>query len=314
VQATIDQAQSLRQLVEAMESHGGAAVMEAPAPEQASAPAAAPPRRRARTVAVTSGKGGVGKSTMAINLAVQLAGEGRRVILLDADLGTANADVLCNLPPSNNLAQVVAGRKSLREALVAAPGGFDLIPGASGLSQIAALSEFERTRLIGQMRELESDADLLLIDTGAGVSPNVLSFLASSDEVLVVTTPDPTAVTDAYAVIKTLHRRVRQRNAAMPVIRLLVNMVRDGSEGRNVYDRVAAVCRRFLDVSPSYLGHVVSDPRVGASIRRRQPFVLESPACPACACLNRVAHRLDRHVSQAPSAGLLRRMAAWFAG
>ena len=275
---------------------------------------ASPPRRRARTVAITSGKGGVGKTTVGVNLSIELSRMGRRVILLDADLGTANADVVLNLTPSNNLAHVVAGRKRLNEAIVDAPGNFRLIPGASGLAQLAALGVKERAKLQREIDELEADAELLLIDTGAGVSPNVLSFLCAADEILVVTTPEPTAIADAYAVIKTVTRELRQSDVhASPDVRVLVNMVTGEAEGRIVYDRIAAVCRRFLEVSPRYAGHVTSDPRVQQSIRRRRPFTLEHPSCAAAECLNRLAHRMDRHASTPPSEGLLRRMASWLA-
>jgi len=258
---------------------------------------------------VTSGKGGVGKTSVSVNLAVQLSRMGRDVILLDADLGTANADVVCNINPPRNLSHVVAGRCSLQDSLFDAPGGFRLIAGASGLSQMAALSEFERARLMDQMRVLEDDADLILIDTGAGVGPNVLGFLVAADQVLVVTTPEPTAITDAYAVIKTVCRHDEN-----PDLRLLVNMVRDEREARAVYDRVAGVCRRFLGISPRYAGHVLSDPRVPHAVRRRQPFVLEHPNSPASACMHRLAHRIDRHASTPRGHGLLRRMAAWLVG
>lgn len=261
---------------------------------------------QARVLAVTSGKGGVGKTTIAVNLAVQLAQMGRQVVLLDADLGTANADVLCNLTPAGTLAHVVAGYKPLEDAIIEGPGGFRLIPGASGLAQMAALGEYERRRLMQQMRRLETTSDLILIDTGAGVSPNVLGFLVAADEVLVITTPEPTAITDAYAVIKSV---VRQKEDAD--IRLLVNEVRDEAEGRVVYERIAAVCQRFLNLSPRFAGHVPMDANVPLSIRRRRPFVLESPRTPASESLRQLVHRLDRHAAQPPGEGLLRRMAAW---
>lgn len=263
--------------------------------------------RRARTVAVVSGKGGVGKSNVAVNLAVRLAQMGRRVILLDADLGTANADVLCNVTAGRNLAHVVAGRQSLAEAMVEAPGGFWLIPGASGLAQMAALGEFERARLVQQIQQLEHEADLILIDTGAGVSPNVLGFALAADQCLVVTTPEPPAVTDAYAMIKSMHRQQSELD-----VRVLVNMVLDGREGREVFNRIDAVCRRFLSLNTRYAGHVVHDSRVAAAVRHQRPFILESPACPASDCIGQLAHRMDRHVAEPRPQGLWQRLSAWW--
>lgn len=262
--------------------------------------------RRARVIAITSGKGGVGKTNIAVCLAVRLSMMGRRVILLDADLGTANADVICNITPTINLAHVVAGRAPLTKAMVNAPGGFRLIPGASGLAQIAALSAFERERVIQQLRQIETSADIVLIDTGAGVGPNVLSFAVSADQLLVVTTPEPTAVTDAYAVIKTVSRQREN-----PEIRVLVNMVQNPIEARDVFNRLDAVCRRFLKLTLRYGGHIPSDPRVGQAVRKRTPFVLEAPQSEASVCVGELAHRLDRHAVEPTGEGLLRRMATW---
>src|SRR3954447_16522594 len=164
-------------------------------------------RRRASVIAVTSGKGGVGKSNVAVNLAIQLSKAGKRVVLLDADLGLANVDVLCNVDLTTNLSHVIARKKELREVMVDAPGGFRLIGGASGLARMADLADADRQRLVEALAELEQTADVILIDTGAGISPNVLTFTRAADHVLVVTTPEPTAITDAYAVIKVISRR-----------------------------------------------------------------------------------------------------------
>ncbi len=265
--------------------------------------------RRARIVSISSGKGGVGKSNVAVNLAVRLSAMGRKVILLDADLGTANADVLCNLTPKATLAHVVAGRCGLRDVLMDAPGGFKLVPGASGLANMAALSEFERARLVQQMQELEAQSDLLLVDTGAGVSPNVLCFAAAADQQLVITSPEPTAVTDAYALIKTLVRQQPQAD-----VRILVNMVRDAVEGRAVFDRISAVSQRFLALRPKFAGHVPHDARVVMAVRRRRPFVLDSPHCEASQCIGQLAHRMDRHAAEPRGEGLIRRVAVWLAG
>ena len=260
-----------------------------------------------RIVAVVNQKGGVGKSTVAVNLAVELARLGRRVVLLDADLGTANADVLCNVMPATTLAHVIAGRREIEDAITPAPGGFGLIPGGSGLAQLAALSTYERDRLLEQFRRLEANYDVLLIDTGAGVGPNVLGFLAAAERVLVVTTPDPTSITDAYAVIKTAHRQSPDID-----IRLLVNVAFDQDEARQVYDRVANVCQKFLGLQITYAGYLPSDPKVRASVRMRLPFVLGERDAPAAIAMNALAHRLDKHAAE-PSqrGGLLRRMTTW---
>ncbi|MFP4145940.1 MAG: MinD/ParA family protein [Phycisphaeraceae bacterium] len=285
-----DQAQALRGMVA----------------QQGAQPQTRPAGPRARTLAITSGKGGVGKTTLSVNLAVSLARRGRGVVLLDADLGTANADVLCNLSPSGNLGHVVAGRKSLSEALVEAPGGFRLIPGASGLSQMAALSASERGRLIEQLQRLESEAELLMVDTGAGVGPNVLSFCAAADEVLVVTTPEPTAITDAYALIKTL---VREKPDAD--ISILVNEVRGEAEACDVHQRIAAVCRRFLEIDPKMGGFVVRDARVPLSVRRRRPLLLDCPACQAGQGIEHIARHIERDLRRRVGGGVFRRLAHW---
>lgn len=256
------------------------------------------PRDRAHVIAITSGKGGVGKSNIAVGLAVRLSQMGKRVVLLDADLGTANADVLCNLSTENSLAQVVAGRRTLVEAMVDAPGGFRLVPGASGLAKMAALSEFERHRLVNQIHQLEENADLIIVDTGAGVSPNVLSFLLGADQQLVVTTPEPTAVIDAYAVIKTIRRHRNDLN-----IGLVVNMVRSAPEAKEVFNRIDTVCRRFLNLVPRYAGHVMNDPQVPMAVRRRRPFVLESPNCHASICIGQLAHGIDINGGEVPGGG-----------
>ncbi len=270
---------------------------------------AAPQQRTARIIAVTSGKGGVGKSNMAVNLAVRLAQRGRKVILLDADLGTANADVLCDVAPNATLAHVVAGRCTLERAMTEAPGGFRLVAGSSGLATMAALEAEERERLIQGIYGLACAAEVVIIDTGAGVGPNVLGFAACADEVLVVTTPEPTAITDAYAVIKTLARQKRSAR-----VRVLVNMASGDSEGRQVFERIDAVCRRFLDLAPRYVGAVPHDPTVGLSVRRRRPFVLLHPHGRAAIAVDLLAQRLGQGIGAGAQGGLLTRLKGWLRG
>jgi flagellar biosynthesis protein FlhG len=263
----------------------------------------------ARVLAITSGKGGVGKSNVSVNLAARLASMGRKVVLLDADLGLANADVLCNVTIRANLAHVIAGRRELSDVIVDATGGFKLIPGASGLSQMANLSDFERARMVAMLRQLETEHDLLMIDTGAGIGPNVMSFLLAADELLVITTPEPTAITDAYAVIKAVSRQ----RETVPVS-LLVNMARDRDEAVRVYEKIAAVSRRFLGVALSDAGHVLLDARVPAAVRKRVPFVLDAPQSPASLCLKQLAHKLDKHAAEPGHGGFFRKVASWLAG
>lgn len=266
-------------------------------------------RRRATVIAITSGKGGVGKSNIAVNLAIQLSAAGKGVVLLDADLGLANADVLCNIDLPCNLSHVIARKKDLHEVLVKAPGGFALIGGASGLARMADLSDIDRQRLIDALSELEERTDVILIDTGAGISPNVLSFTRAADHVLVVTTPEPTAITDAYALIKVVSRDGTDRR-----ISLLVNQVRNEAEAHVVHERIAKVARQFLGVHVLDAGYVVSDEQVSNAVRRRTPFVLGTPRCPASQCVARLAMRLEQGVAGAStsSAGVLNRMSRWF--
>ncbi len=294
----LDQAEALRTLVRE--------TAELPAPPERPEGPSGQERKRARVIAVTSGKGGVGKSNVAVNLAIMLTKMGRRVVLLDADLGTANADVLCNLTPKTNLAHVVAGRRKMSEAIVEAPGGFFLAPGASGLAQIAAMSEYERQRLLEELRQIENMADVVLVDTGAGVSPNVLSFVTGADEVLVVTTPEPTAVTDAYAVIKTIYRQRQDQEVAV-----LVNMVSDEREARTAFERLDRVSRHFLAQTLRYGGYVLSDPKVRLAVRDRVPFVLGTPTSKASECMRQLAHRMDRDAVVVRGEGLFRRMTRW---
>ena len=261
----------------------------------------------ATVIAVTSGKGGVGKSNIAVNLAIKLASAGKEVVLMDADLGLANADVLCNIDLPSNLSHVIARRKELAEVMVESTGGFRLIGGASGLARMADLTDQDRQKLVDSLAELESRTDVILIDTGAGISPNVLSFTRCADEILVVTTPEPTAITDAYAVIKVISRDAPDRPLS-----LLVNQVQRPDEGRLVYERIAKVAKQFLGVAVQDAGYVPTDPEVPAAVRRRTPFLLASPRCPASQGIGQLAMRLQRGIGPAVPGGFFNRMSRWF--
>lgn len=299
-----DQAQTLRGLMRQSASAGD---VGGTADRPALAEGTAGPARLAQAIAISSGKGGVGKSTVAVNLAVLLARMGRKVVLLDADMGTANADVLCNMMPVHTLAHVVAGRRQIEEVVVQAPGGFSLIPGASGLAQMAALSASERDRLIHQFARLEQAYDVMLIDTGAGIGPDVLGLLTAADRALIVATPDPTSITDAYALIKTAYRQCPKLD-----VRLLINQASSPDEALQVYTRVANVCRKFLSLDVLYAGCLLGDAAVRDSVRDRRPFTLDPRPTPASVALNALAHRLDKHAAEPEPArgGLLKRITA----
>lgn len=241
----------------------------------------------ARAVAVASGKGGVGKSNIAVNLAVALSRIGLKVALLDADLGMANADVLCNVTPKLTLEHVVAGKCKLWEAMLLAPGGFRLIPGASGVARMTELSEQHRRSLLQQLAALERVADVLIIDTGAGLSRNVLTFAAAAHTTIITTTPEPTALTDAYGMIKALVSRWPNVQ-----IELVVNMVQSEEEGRQVFSRMDRVSRTFLRRPLTYAGSVPMDPAIPLAVRHRVPFVLHAPDAPATSALQNAARRL----------------------
>ncbi len=300
-----DQAARLRELAAkapakvAPTAAGPAVRREAPAPKSAT------------VIAVTSGKGGVGKSNVSVNLAAAMAAGGRKVVLLDADLGLANADVLCNVPLTHNLSHVISRHKTLAEVMTRAPGGFWLVGGASGLAKMADLSAADREHLTASMAELERRADVILIDTGAGIGQNVLAFTRCADQVLVVTTPEPTAMTDAYAVVKVL-----SRDGQFSRLSLLINQARTPAEAEGVYERIAQVARQFLKVPVLNAGSVPVDPAVGEAVRARVPFVIGAPRCGASASIHELCRRLGQSgetAEMAPAAGgFFRRMAGWF--
>lgn len=244
---------------------------------------------RAYTIAITSGKGGVGKTNIAVNLAICLAGQGLRVTLVDLDMGLANADVLMNLQTRYNLSHVVAGVRTLAEITTPCPGGIDFVPGGSGFEQLADLSAFEREQLAGALHALDFSTDIVVLDCGAGISRSVVTFAAQADCSIIVTTPEPTAMTDAYATIK-----VTRRAASEARLRLLVNQASGRAEARRVFDRVAGVAEKFLNCPIANAGYVLQDTHVPLAVRERMPFVLKFPRCTASACMAAVAAELAR--------------------
>jgi flagellar biosynthesis protein FlhG len=258
---------------------------------------------RPRTIAFTSGKGGVGKSTLVLNTALILARRGQRVALVDGDLGLASLHLLLGLTPRYDLRDVVAGERTLREIAVAGPYGLQLVPAGSGVAELASLSAAERAALVDELRAFAAPLDFLLIDTGAGIGETVLHLLEASDEALVVTQPEPTALADAYALIK-----VMVRSAAAYPCHVLVNLARHEHHARQTYEALAGVLLRFLGYRPGWGGWVVGDPAVAEAVVQQVPFAIRSPRCPAARCLERLADALlGTHRSGArPGPGLAR--------
>ncbi len=246
------------------------------------------PRRAGRAIVVTSGKGGVGKTNISVNLAVALSQLGRKVTVMDADLGMANADVLCDLTLRSGLEDVVSGKKKLDEIAILAPGGFQLLPGAGGVPAIADLPQVQRNRLIDALARLEARNDYLIVDTGAGIGASVMGFVAAVERVLIVTTPEPTAITDAYAMLKTIRKRRPSTRA-----RLVVNQVDSLSEVIEVHARIDQASRRFLGVGIGFAGSIPKDSQVPLAVRRRSPLLINSPKSAAAKAIRRLAASID---------------------
>jgi flagellar biosynthesis protein FlhG len=243
--------------------------------------------RAPATIAVTSGKGGVGKTNVVVNLAVALAGLRKRVLVLDADFGLGNVDVSLGLTPAANLGDVLCGHRSVREALVEGPRGVTILPAGSGLADLTDLTPTQWTRLDTALKTLQTEFDFLLIDTAAGVSSNVIDLLLSSDRVLVVTSPEPCAVVDAYAVIKILHVSSRRSD-----IGLLVNNVNDSREAELVFQQLDVAARRFLGRRLGSFGFVVHDPEIREAVSTQRAIVSDRPQAAASRCFRRLAMRV----------------------
>ena len=273
-----DQAEKLRELMSA-----------GPAREKKSTGGKAVRRTATRIIAVSSGKGGVGKTNIAINLALAYAQLGKRVVVMDADLGLANVNVVLGVIPRYNLYHLIRKQKTLSEIVVDTTYGIQIIAGASGFSKIANLSEEERKTFIGELATL-ANADVIVIDCAAGVSSNVISFIAAADDAIIVTTPEPTAITDAYGIIKIIATEIENLDIGL---KLVVNRVHSVVEGRRVAERVITIAGQFLNLKVDYLGFVYDDPVVHAAVVRQKPFLVMDPRSKASACIRHLVGRLE---------------------
>jgi len=230
----------------------------------------------------------VGKSNLALALTCALADSGNRVVLLDADLGMANIDLLCGIGGRFNLSHVVDGSRRLDEVVVPLEENVEILPGGSGLKDLADLDDTELSGVIDSLGLLEDRADIVILDTGAGIHKGVLAFALAADTTILVTTPEPTSVRDAYGVLKSLEGASPEGKELL----LVVNMAGSGGEAREVAGRILTASHQFLGRSPVYLGHVLRDDAVGRAVRLRRPFYRLFPSAPAGLCVRRLADDL----------------------
>jgi flagellar biosynthesis protein FlhG len=241
---------------------------QAPVQDQAYGLSGTAPRKRCRAIAVAGGKGGVGKTTVSVNLGMALAIEGHQVILLDADMSLANIDVLLGLTPTRHIGHLLDGVCSIEDLLMTAPHGLKVVPAGSGTRRLSQLGAGEHAAVIRAFDDLIAPPDYLVVDTAAGLSDNVAMFAAAADDVVVVVCDEPASLTDAYALLKVLSRDFGVRR-----FRMVANMVRNVGEAKQLHQKLARVCDRFLDVALEFMGHVPQDERLKQAIRRQSAVV-----------------------------------------
>ncbi len=221
-----------------------------------------------RTIAITSGKGGVGKTNIAANIALEMRKNGKEVMILDADLGLSNIDILFQLTPRYNIKHVLNGEMTLKDIIIEGPRGIKILPASSGVQELTSLDEFQRLRLLEGFDSYNDDIDFLIIDTGAGISENVAFFCVAAQEIVIVTSPEPTAITDAYALIKVLFTRYQEKE-----FRVIVNFAKSSDDGFDVFRRLSMAAEKFLNISLDYIGYIPFDDCVQRAVKEQRALV-----------------------------------------
>ncbi len=252
-----------------------------------------PQGRRVRALSFTSGKGGVGKTNIVVNLSVQLAKRGKKVLLIDADLGLANIDIMLNLNPQFTVEDVLLGKKQIHEVMVEGPLGVHILPASSGVSEMTELSGEQQMHMLQQLASLQDNYDFILIDTGAGIASTVLRFNAAADEICVITTTEPTALTDAYALMKVMATKYQVRK-----FNLIVNQVGNMKEAKAVYEKLKAVFQQFLPVDLMMMGFIPRDVNFPKAVRAQTPLSLLQPNSSTSKAFALMAKHLEQNPGQ----------------
>lgn len=245
------------------------------------------PEKRARVITVTSGKGGVGKTSITVNLAIALSRLGLKVAILDVDFGLANIDLLFGIAPKYTLLDLVREEKSIFEVLTDGPNNIKFLSGGSGVEELVSLDRRKLRKFIGNIALLDKLYDIILIDTGAGLSQNVMSFIMAADEIILVTTPEPTSITDAYALVKMVSRRDMRK-----IIRVVVNMAETVREAENIANKLIVVSEKFLSLKLTKLGYILYDDIVVKAIKQQEPFCISHPRSQAARSMFELADAL----------------------
>jgi flagellar biosynthesis protein FlhG len=244
-------------------------------------------RRPTRVIAITSGKGGVGKTNIVANLGYAFSKLGKKVLILDADIGLGNLDVLLGIAPKYNLSHVILGEKSLKDIVISGPGNMQILPASSGIQELTSLSQDQKIRLLTEIDELINSVDILFIDTAAGISSNVMDFSVSAHEIIVVVSPEPTSITDAYALMKILSLKYSEKCCY-----LLTNLVVNAQEGKEVFRQLNLVTQKFLEINVDYLGSVVFDEKVTQCIKNQKIVCELYPETQASRCYGALAKKI----------------------
>lgn len=248
--------------------------------------------RQARIITVTSGKGGVGKSSISINLAIQFASQGKKVIIFDADFGLANIEVMLGAIPKFNLADMIFNGKEFEDIIVKGPMDIGFISGGSGINRLANMSKDQVTFLVYKLKELEKLADVIIVDTGAGISDSVLEFVMTSNEVILVTTPEPTSITDSYALLKSLNAK-SGFNKEETTIKIVANRVDSFDEGKNLYDKLSLVVDKFLNIHLKFLGIIPNDANMQKAVMQQKPITIAYPNSVGTKAFESIMQTLD---------------------